>query len=341
MTPAEAEIAYRSFFAPTPRDERPLPSPSALVALLDSLQIVALITQLEGTRSTGRPGTPIRTRVAMILVKWLYQSRKWVDTVALVENDPELRAVVCDGGPVPSNWVCYRFAEKLREHPALISTLQARDTRQNAVHHNLAVQALKAADELSIPPPWHPFRFAGASVLSDQEARELNELIDRQAKELRRTSDGTAERPPGTKSVWSGRGSVHLDELIYGEGSRSDKHDLVASRDRDPAVVLIEDDLAERYDAATGSLELEQIGRLTDDSLDHVQERLRAEGLVPYGVQRKERERLSAGQGRHRGQGTAHTQERMSPRHRGRSEAGVLLRGSRSSRKPKKRWSRQ
>ncbi len=51
----------------------PLPRGAAQVAaLLDSPEIAGLITDLDATRWTGRPGYPIRTMVGLALVKSVY-----------------------------------------------------------------------------------------------------------------------------------------------------------------------------------------------------------------------------------------------------------------------------
>jgi transposase len=87
---------------------------SELSSLLDSPEIQALVRELEETRWTGRPGYPVRAMVGMALAKSLYAIPTWTRTVRLVEEHAELRAAL--GGEVPSEWACYRFARKLREH---------------------------------------------------------------------------------------------------------------------------------------------------------------------------------------------------------------------------------
>jgi hypothetical protein len=82
--------------------------------VLDSPEIGALIAELEALRWTGRPGYPIRTMVGMSLAKSIYGLSTWTRTVRLVREHSELRAVL--GSEGPSEWACYRFARKLREH---------------------------------------------------------------------------------------------------------------------------------------------------------------------------------------------------------------------------------
>jgi len=86
---------------------------SELAGLLDSPGVARLIAELEVTRWTGRPGFPIRAMVAMMLAKALYALPSWTRVARLMAEHSELRAVV---GCAPSEWACYRFARKLREH---------------------------------------------------------------------------------------------------------------------------------------------------------------------------------------------------------------------------------
>ena len=90
-----------------------------LARLLDSAPVRELIATLEATRWTGRPGYPIRTMVGMALVKALYVLPTWTRTVALVSEHAALRLVL---GDAPSQWACYRFTTKLREHSDALDT---------------------------------------------------------------------------------------------------------------------------------------------------------------------------------------------------------------------------
>ncbi len=77
-------------------------------------EIGALIAELQALRWTGRTGYPVRTMVGMALAKSIYGLSTWTRTVRLVREHSELRAVL--GSEAPSEWACYRFARKLREH---------------------------------------------------------------------------------------------------------------------------------------------------------------------------------------------------------------------------------
>lgn len=87
---------------------------ASLNRLLDSPEIERLISDLEETRWTGRPGYPIRTMVGLALAKSLYALPTWTKVVALVGEHWRLqRALGCEGEP-PSVYAAYRFAEKMR-----------------------------------------------------------------------------------------------------------------------------------------------------------------------------------------------------------------------------------
>jgi transposase, IS5 family len=93
-----------------------------LSAILDSPEVASLISELEATRETGRPGYPIRAMIGMALAKSLYALPCWTRVVALVREHPALAAVIAPDGSVPSQWACYRFTAKLRVHTNLLET---------------------------------------------------------------------------------------------------------------------------------------------------------------------------------------------------------------------------
>ena len=97
-----------------------------LSVILDSPEVAQLVDELEATRSTGRPGYPLRTMIGMALAKSLYALPCWTRTVALVREHPALAAVIAPDGEIPSHWACYRFAGKLREHSDLLEGCIAR-----------------------------------------------------------------------------------------------------------------------------------------------------------------------------------------------------------------------
>jgi hypothetical protein len=83
--------------------------------------IAALVSDLETTRWTGRPGYPIRSMVGMALAKSIYAVPTWTRTVALVTEHSSLRAAIAGPTPVPSVYACYRFAAKLRTYGDMLT----------------------------------------------------------------------------------------------------------------------------------------------------------------------------------------------------------------------------
>jgi hypothetical protein len=81
--------------------------------VLDSPEIAALVSELEATRWTGRPGHPLRSMVGMALAKSIYAVPTWTKTVALVSEHAALYATIAPSGDVPSVYACYRFTAKL------------------------------------------------------------------------------------------------------------------------------------------------------------------------------------------------------------------------------------
>jgi len=95
----------------------PLSAVGQIAGLLDSPEIATLVSELEATRWTGRPGYPIRGMIGMALAKSIYAVPTWTRTVALVSEHAALRAAICGSTPdVPSVYACYRFTAKLRQY---------------------------------------------------------------------------------------------------------------------------------------------------------------------------------------------------------------------------------
>lgn len=91
--------------------------------LLDLPEVAVLIRRLDALRWTGRAGYGARAMVGMCLVKSVYNIPVWTRVAALVRDHAALRDVV---GGAPSEWACYRFAKRLREHSdVLADTLDA------------------------------------------------------------------------------------------------------------------------------------------------------------------------------------------------------------------------
>ena len=106
----------------------PRSAAAELRSLLDSPEVTRLIADLDATRSTGRPGYPIRAMVGLALAKSIYAIPTWTRTVRLVREHDALRAALGCGDESPSEWACYRFVAKLRAHQALLDQCIGRVT---------------------------------------------------------------------------------------------------------------------------------------------------------------------------------------------------------------------
>lgn len=117
-----------------------------LSEILASPEVSRLIDELQATRSTGRPGYPLRALIGMALAKSIYAIPTWTRTVALVSEHPALAAVIAPDGQVPTHWACYRFLAKLREHKALVdeciaSVVRALKRRNPALGWDVSIDA--------------------------------------------------------------------------------------------------------------------------------------------------------------------------------------------------------
>jgi Transposase DDE domain len=65
-----------------------------------------------------RRGYGTRTIIGACLIRTLYVLPTWTRTVRLIEEHTALAAVI---GGTPSEWACYRFISKLREHSAALA----------------------------------------------------------------------------------------------------------------------------------------------------------------------------------------------------------------------------
>jgi len=100
------------------RNVPPLHGAAQIAALLDSPEITSLISDLQETRWTGRPGYSIRAMVGLALVKSVYTLPTWSRTVRLVAEHAALQDAL---GVAPSVHAAYRFTVKLREHSAALA----------------------------------------------------------------------------------------------------------------------------------------------------------------------------------------------------------------------------
>jgi len=125
-----------------------------VAALLDSPEVVQLVTELEATRWTGRPGYPVRTVVGMALAKSVYALPTWTRTVALVTEHAALRAALgCpEAADVPSVHACYRFTAKLRAFKLLLDACLDRITA--ALHEQMPDLGTTVAIDASDMPAY-------------------------------------------------------------------------------------------------------------------------------------------------------------------------------------------
>jgi hypothetical protein len=69
-------------------------------------EIAALVSELEATRWTDRPGNPIRSMVGKALAKSIYAVPTWTRLVALISEHGELQAAMTAGTRAPSVYAC-------------------------------------------------------------------------------------------------------------------------------------------------------------------------------------------------------------------------------------------
>ena len=94
-----------------------------VAALLALPEIIQFISDLDALRWTGRPGNGSRVLVGAALVKAVYALPTWTRTARLIAEHAALREGI---GGAPSQWACYRFAAKLREHgDALVNCIDS------------------------------------------------------------------------------------------------------------------------------------------------------------------------------------------------------------------------
>ena len=77
--------------------------------------MTALVRQIDGLKLRKRRGYGTRTLIGACLVRTIYALPTWTWTVQLIEEHEALASSI---GGTPSEWACYRFMTKLREHSA-------------------------------------------------------------------------------------------------------------------------------------------------------------------------------------------------------------------------------
>jgi len=89
-----------------------------VAAVLDSPEVAALIRDIEGLKLRKRRGYGTRTLIGACLVRTIYALQTWTRTVQLIEEHAALADAI---GGTPSEWACYRFMAKLREHSSALA----------------------------------------------------------------------------------------------------------------------------------------------------------------------------------------------------------------------------
>jgi|SRR5580658_6240745 IS5 family transposase len=87
-------------------------------ALLGLPEIAQFIAGLDELRETGHPGFGSAVLVGAALVKAVYCLPTWSRTARPIAEHDALRDAI---GGAPSQWACYRFAVKLREHGDMLT----------------------------------------------------------------------------------------------------------------------------------------------------------------------------------------------------------------------------
>jgi hypothetical protein len=75
--------------------------------------VAALIRNIDGLKLRKRRGYGTRTLIGACLVRTIYALPTWTRTVQLIAEHAALADAI---GGMPSEWACYRFMTKLREH---------------------------------------------------------------------------------------------------------------------------------------------------------------------------------------------------------------------------------
>lgn len=120
-----------------------------LAGLLDSPEILALVAELDELRWTGRKGYGSRALIGACLAKAVYGIATWTQTARLIAEHDSLREAL---GGTPSEWACYRFAKKLREHKPVLDACLSRVV--SSLHAELPAMGKHVAVDASDLPAY-------------------------------------------------------------------------------------------------------------------------------------------------------------------------------------------
>ena len=167
-----------------------------VAALLRLPEIMQLISDLDETRWTGRPGYPIRAMVGAALVKAVYALPTWTRTARLIAEHAALREAV---GGAPSHWACYRFAAKLREHGDMLTACIDRVLASLHAAHPAMGQTV-AIDGSDLPAYANGHRYSVQGRPAAQEVRRPGRRMGAPLGHLhpqgRRRTTATRSMPP-------------------------------------------------------------------------------------------------------------------------------------------------
>src|SRR5580658_8950557 len=93
-------------------------TPRASARCSISPRSVQFVSDLDELHWTGRPGFGSAVLVGAALVKAVYALPTWSRVARLIAEHDALRDAI---GGAPSQWACYRFAAKLREHGDMLT----------------------------------------------------------------------------------------------------------------------------------------------------------------------------------------------------------------------------
>lgn len=114
--------------------------------LLDSQEIINLVSELDFVKWTGRPGYSTRTLMGVVFTKTLFGQTTWTQTLALVCDHPKLRAAIgcVDDRDLPSIDAMYRFTKKLKRcesqrQEAIDAVLEALRSKNPGMGRDIAI----------------------------------------------------------------------------------------------------------------------------------------------------------------------------------------------------------
>lgn len=84
-----------------------------VAAILNSTEVAALIRAIDGLKLHKRRGYGTRALIGACLVRTIYCLPTWTRTAQLIQEHAALADAI---GGTPSEWACYRFISKLRNH---------------------------------------------------------------------------------------------------------------------------------------------------------------------------------------------------------------------------------